>query len=1665
MAAQSRGQLFDLEALEPRLLLSAVPTGVEVASAAPDAAGAELVYESGPQEPELIEPVGTAAQTSSLFEGLPREELDSTSSQETNRGDLADEVSGIDAQADLEPTAGARGSSAGLASVQGEPAAVDLVGPLQLVPPVGAGIYSLPSSPNGGRDLGSSWLGSVEGHLDRTGDSRVFRIALDLGRIMSVRLGLWDEAAQARLDLRGVGGQLLGTVMAQGSTPCDIQGAVTEAGSYSIMVTSLQGASDFSVYLLLSGQFESEPGGANTNDSIMTAQFLGPVTTTGPPAVVGNVYPDSPDWYSLDLTAGQNLTLTAAVLRFAAARHVDLQVTDVSGAVLARGVPGGSLGLDEYLCSFQAPASGRYYIKVSGEVYATYTLAVAVGRQVGLDLLATGTESAQRLQNGEPVMGYLDDPEYSLEPDAYAHGTILTDAVNGLHLSVVGSSDPVTAALSDRRSTGSSAFGHGVGGDNAKWSSNRLLFRADFAQPVASVSIDATAVNAFPSAWAFLQAYNSSGEQIAIVQTPTGASMNYDYTLAVRRLVPDIAYFVAGGLGGYDAALDNLVVGLDHADVYQAEFQVGAAVEIHTATPGDGSGEPFNTLDPRLAVYDAEGTLVVSNDTGMPDIKNARVQFTAGIGLYCVRVEARGRGEYELQFVQGMPVNPPPYVVASDPAPAATIAHVPTRIVFPCSEGVRADFLNPASLTVDNFGPATAVELLDGQTVAFTINVPDVEGSYTYRLAAGALVDLQGLASAAWDGAFTVDCTGPRVVSQVPSPATNKPVPNVTLTFSEALLTSSVSTADVVSFTGPGGQDLKSRISRLDVQGAVVTVVFSTQLSNDGEYRLVLGPSIQDLVGNGMDQNQNGVNGETTDRYTGIFDLQLPDLTADSVSFSPTSAEFGRPLDITWVTRNAGRGAADGPWNVWIRLSKHAIASADDWALASLLADAPNPLPAGATDSQTVRVTLPLQSQFTDGTYYVFVELDKDKQVYELVETNNIGNNTIDITVPILPDLQVIGTVNPTTINPGGEVRVEWTVTNHGEAPGEIPWRDILYLSRNQTFEEASDVWLFTYDPTQKLPLQVSSSYIASQTVVVPDTTTVATYYVLVLTDRYNDQMESNDTNNLAALRLDVKAPDLTVTALTGPANALHGASIDVSWTVRNGGAFAATKTWSDGFYLSTNTTWSADDIPATTILTTASLPLATGSSHQQTAKIKLPLQPDLTTARYYLLAKADALGVLSESNENNNVRSFSVNLTVPPLPDLAVTDIAAPLETMSGRQIPISWTIANQRTATAAGPWVDRLYLADNSAGANPVWYGEFTFDGEVRAGQSIVRSKSIRLPYDLSGPWWVVVSVDDKNDVYEHGIDANNRQVDDVPIDVRLSPFPSLQVLTVQAPSSVHTQQEVRFEWVVANSGTGPTTVPVWQDEVWVSLDRILNPLEDCLIGRAQNPTSLAPGESYTNSLTANLGYEPYGDCYIIVVADRITTLGYDWDGNVTSFDVADRMFEPGREDDNTGVSDVFPLTLTPPPDLQVVWVEAPYDAFAGQSVTVKFRIENRGLGPTAGPGDRWKDRIYFSRDEVPADEDDVSLAGMYYQGTLEVGEGYTVTKSVQIPEDASGDYYLIALTNWNPKTHLYEDGFNGNNSAHAGHVTRIRIPPRPTWKRWALTWRPRGWPAVIS
>ena len=154
-----------------------------------------------------------------------------------------------------------------------------------------------------------------------------------------------------------------------------------------------------------------------------------------------------------------------------------------------------------------------------------------------------------------------------------------------------------------------------------------------------------------------------------------------------------------------------------------------------------------------------------------------------------------------------------------------------------------------------------------------------------------------------------------------------------------------------------------------------------------------------------------------------------------------------------------------------------------------------------------------------------------------------------------------------------------------------------------------------------------------------PASTTVGSWQILAKADASNTVAESLETNNVKASAAIKIGPDLTVPTLTGPATAVRGAAIAVTATTRNtAGGGAETSTTS--FYLSTNTTLDAADL----FLASRTVPaLAPNGSDSVPTSLTIPTT--IGTGTHYVIAKADAPGVIAETSETNNTKNLTVKI------------------------------------------------------------------------------------------------------------------------------------------------------------------------------------------------------------------------------------------------------------------------------------------------------------------------------------------------------------------------------------------------------------------------------------
>ena len=169
---------------------------------------------------------------------------------------------------------------------------------------------------------------------------------------------------------------------------------------------------------------------------------------------------------------------------------------------------------------------------------------------------------------------------------------------------------------------------------------------------------------------------------------------------------------------------------------------------------------------------------------------------------------------------------------------------------------------------------------------------------------------------------------------------------------------------------------------------------------------------------------------------------------------------------------------------------------------------------------------------------------------------------------------------------------------------------------------------------------------------------------------------ETAETNNMG-VRSVVIGSDLSVSAITAPTKGAAGSSIVVTDTTTNqGGGDAPASTVA--FYLSTTSVGGPSDV---LLDGSRGVPaLAPGTSSTGPTTVTIPAGTAAGT--FYIIAKADAANVVTETNEANNTRSKSISIG----PDLTFSSLSlSPITVAAGGTLTVSDTVTNQGAGIAA--------------------------------------------------------------------------------------------------------------------------------------------------------------------------------------------------------------------------------------------------------------------------------------------------------------------------------------------------------------------------------------------
>jgi hypothetical protein len=641
----------------------------------------------------------------------------------------------------------------------------------------------------------------LEGAVTSAGWTESYSLLLDPGQTLSVLVET-SETLRGTVAVYNAKGALVASATAATTgadalvqtirIPGQIAGNGGSPATYRVVVEGVGSTTGtFTVTTYLNTALETELHGGPANDLTNSAQDLVnsfisllnanngsnvPLPQRG--AVLGEIHadtPDSADWYRFDLKAGQNMSATLNVLSGS-----DAQVTLISAnsTILAVGSSDRADNFDQVISNFIPQSTGTYYLKVSSELGASYSLVVT--RNAGLDVelndsIATAQEIVVPEVGGRRwVLGAIDgtvvtvdafdsgsydargntnpwDTDYytGLTPESYwdpnargEHRSYFAFDLSGLTQDddVLGAQFNVYAA--DRYS--SMAF--------------ETLQLSEVTTPVDELVAGAPgSVNIFEDlgdgnvlglrdVWSTEAFKDITIELNAEAVASLNAARGEQFALggAISSIDYDGWYEIIFAYAGSAANKRQLALTVDDRDFYTISANGNQTIEIETATPASLAGDFHNGLDSVLHLFDSAGNLLATNDNGAPDGRNAKLSYKVpknGGGTFYIEVassEATATsttGEYFLSVKGARSPQDQFFVTAAEPADEAKLFIPPTQIVVDVSDNILLSTLEAADMQIDGV-PANSVTVVDGDTVAFGGFAHEYNGHY-YILTSG----------------------------------------------------------------------------------------------------------------------------------------------------------------------------------------------------------------------------------------------------------------------------------------------------------------------------------------------------------------------------------------------------------------------------------------------------------------------------------------------------------------------------------------------------------------------------------------------------------------------------------------------------------------------------------------------------------------------------------------------------------------------------------------------------------------------------------------------------------------------------------------------------------------------------------------------------------------
>ncbi len=405
----------------------------------------------------------------------------------------------------------------------------------------------------------------------------------------------------------------------------------------------------------------------------------------------------------------------------------------------------------------------------------------------------------------------------------------------------------------------------------------------------------------------------------------------------------------------------------------------------------------------------------------------------------------------------------------------------------------------------------------------------------------------------------------------------------------------------------------------------------------------------------------------------------------------------------------------------------------------------------------------------------------------------------------------------------------------------------------------------------------------------------------------------------------------------------------------------------------------------------------------------------------FNLVKEANEAPLPYNSYHHDNFFYLPIFLTVPPIPDLTVTQIIKPNTTFSGQDINISFTVKNQgEVSPYILSWTDKVYISHDTI-LNPAT--AFLLKSESRTtslapDSTYTVNMSVTLPPELTGKYFVYVFTDAYNQVFEYVFDGNNILRSDT-ITVYLTPPPDLQVSDIQHPASATAGSNITIKYTVSNEGGSSPQAGKWKDVIYLCLSSVFHADEVVFykILNIQNP-GIPPGTGYTKEVGISLPAGINGPWYFHVLTD------YE-----------NAVFEYNMEHNNRSCA-ANPILMVNP-DLTAGGFDIPAVDSSDHLLGLQYAVINQGPGKLLMR--RILSRYHLCPEAVFNPSTAVVTAENNHSYSLLPEEMTILDDSCELPDVNSGYYYLYAEVDADNR--IYEPGNEDNNIARSNNSIYIR------------------------